>query len=582
MSQPTSFARLVDCRILRCHAEASSEGGALSQWEGSAIEMIRGTLAECSAGFGGAAHLMAGARLALVDVLIARCRATDTDGGGGIYVGSGTLTMSGGAIRDCEATKGSGGALISVEDGVQVQLSDVTVQGCKSSAKWGAPLHVKAGRLSLVDVRIQECYGDSYAQALYVQSGALHAERVQVVRCGHHRGRSDHVIAVLQGISTWTDCIVADNYGLVWIPSGTHTFTRTALLRSRDPNNPQYGAIEISTGTLTMIDSRIADPGMGPWQVEFLLARHGTLASGIPGHPCVVADGKSTLILRNTTLSNCGSALIENAQLAYRSKTYLSMSAHASTRFEAELLTLEPSCDQDPSAALIGVESAFSAPLNVRGLRVVAPAACASQKFAVLNDHVRLVNCSDAGKLCGADATCTDVQPQPSVPDLTTANCSCQGDYFPNPNGTSLALAPYGFDPNAIGLPEGVEPISIGLPIIDYCVRAAYFSNLHKPTGPPALCKLIEPRIPAAGDAACGAHGQPQCPGTSSRRVPPLQDRSFQYCAYARAHDRHGWHQHLPWHMDCRRFLLTLLAVASTPRGQHRRDGAVRQLLAHG
>ena len=291
------------------------------------------------------------------------------------------------------------------------------------------------------------------------------------------------MIAMLQGISTWTDCIVADNYGLVWIPSGTHTFTRTALLRSRDPNNPQYGAIEISSGTLTMVDSRIADPGMGPWQVEFLLARHGTLTSGIPGQPCVVADGKSTLILRNTTLSNCSSAPIENAQWAYRSKTYLSMSANATTRFEAELLTLEPSCDQDPSAALIGVEGAFSAPLNVRGLRLVAPAACASQKFAVLNDHVRLVNCSDAGKLCGADATCTDVQPLPSVPDLTTANCSCQGDYFPNPNGTSLALAPYGFDPNAIGLPEGVEPISIGLPIIDYCVRAAY-SRIS--TNPPA------------------------------------------------------------------------------------------------
>ena len=483
MSQPQSWAKLVDCRILRCHAGEFGYGGALAQWEGSAIEMIRGTIAECSAGFGGAAHVMAGDSLALVDVLIAQCRATGTDGGGGICMNAGTLTMSGGAIRDCESTKGSGGALISVEAGVQIQLSDVTVQGCKAAKV--APLHVKAGRLSLVDVRIQECYGDSYAQALHLQSGALHAKRVQVVRCGHHKGNEDHVIAVLHGISTWTDCNVADNYGLIWMPSGTHTFTRTTLLRSRDPDNPQYGVIEISSGTLTMIDSRIADPGMGPWQVEFLLARHGTLTSGIPGQPCVVAGGESTLILRNTTLSNCSSALMESPQWAFRSKSYLSISANAATRFEAELLTLELSCDQDPSAALIGigVESAFSAPLNVRGLRLVAPAACASQKFAVLNDHVRFVNCSDGGKLCGVAATCTDVQPLPSVPDLTTASCSCEGEVFANPNGTSLALAPYGFDPT-----------------MDYCVRSDRWNQHTRARRP--LTRTWEP-LPRRSRHAC-------------------------------------------------------------------------------
>ena len=69
----------------------------------------------------------------------------------------------------------------------------------------------------------------------------------------------------------------------------------------------------------------------------------------------------------------------------------------------------------------------------------------------------------DGDDVCDVAATCTDVQPLTSAPELTTVNCSCQGEFFPNPNGTSLALAPYGFDPNTIGLPGAT---------VDYCVRS--------------------------------------------------------------------------------------------------------------
>jgi hypothetical protein len=97
----------------------------------------------------------------------------------------------------------------------------------------------------------------------------------------------------------------------------------------------------------------------------------------------------------------------------------------------------------------------------------------------VFSNHVHLMNCSDGDGICGAAATCTDVQPLPSVPDLTTASCSCQGEVFANPNGTSLALAPYGFDPSAIGLPVGLDRTSVRLPdtTINYCVRAVLFNH---------------------------------------------------------------------------------------------------------
>ena len=172
-----------------------------------------------------------------------------------------------------------------------------------------------------------------------------------------------------------------------------------------------------------------------------------------------------TLALRNTTFRNCGSPQVP---------AWISFSAEAATNFRSELLTLEPSCEEAPGTSLISVDGTFTEPLNVRGLQVVIPAACPSANVSVVSDHVRLVNCSDGEGVCDAAATCTDVQPLPSVPDLTTASCSCEGEVFANPNGTSLALAPYGFDPSAIGLPESLDPTSVGLPgtTIDYCVSS--------------------------------------------------------------------------------------------------------------
>ena len=329
--------------------------------------MTRGTVADCSERAVGA---WSGGHLVFVDVLIARCRTTngdtfsaDTDGGG-ILIRASTLTMSGGAIRDCKATDGFGGAL-KIDAEAQVSLSNVIVYGCEAD-KVGGIYVSKGAQLSLVDVSIEECSSahTGYAGGLD-SAGFLHAERVRVVRCNLLRPMSGGVITVW-GSSTWTDCIVADNHGAIWCATGMHTFTRITVLRTSALQNPEWGSIGISAGTTTMIDSRVADAGS----------------------PCVIATETGTLVLRNTTLSNC-SAPRRDLIPAFVSRTYLAMSDEAATNFQSELLTLEPSCEEDPSAALIGVDSAFTAPLNARGLRVVAPATCASTKFAVFRCDVR-------------------------------------------------------------------------------------------------------------------------------------------------------------------------------------------------
>ena len=67
-----------------------------------------------------------------------------------------------------------------------------------------------------------------------------------------------------------------------------------------------------------------------------------------------------------------------------------------------------------------------------------------------------------------------------------------------NPNGSSLALAPYGFDSNAIGLGEDLDPTTIGLPgmIIDYCVRALSFLNQPPEQAHASFTNSCEPRVP--------------------------------------------------------------------------------------
>ena len=371
---PSSVVEFIDCHILRCHA--SNVNGGISVADSALLVMIRSTIIGCSSSsYGGALQVFAGGRANLSDVLIAECQTTgDQEHGGGIYMQDGTLTMTGGAIRDCKALKGGnnggGGALAVKAAGAQVQLSGVTIQGCKS------PLRVSAGSVRLVDVSFTEAASRTYAE-IFIEGGRIDAERVHVVSSRFSVINS--AVAIETGVTTWTDCTFSDYSGTTLVASGgTHTFTRTTILRS--------GRALWTGGVTTMLDSRIADCG-----------------------GCVWAAGMMSL--RNTKLSNCSTRYI-------RFGTRADGASHATT-FQSELLTLEPSCEADQGAALIRVDGTVAAPLKVRGLQVIAPAACATKNFSVFsNNNVRLLNCSDGDDVCGAAATCANVQPLPSVPDL--------------------------------------------------------------------------------------------------------------------------------------------------------------------
>jgi len=388
---------------------------------------------------------------ALIDVLVTECRATgekddEDEGGGGILVQRGAvLVMSGGSIRDC-AAHSLGGGLSVWNSASQVRLSGLAFQGCTAATSYGC-MHIKDGDVSLVDVSFDECGVENMCSSAYAirqWSGTLRAERVRVGRPSPKYGVPEGcpiAAVILGGNSEWSDSAISDIPGRgMDVEMGTHALVRTSIVRVRPVSNGGYAGLDVrGEGTLTMTDSRIADCDEG----------------------CVNNHG--TMVLRNTTLQNC--------RAQKRERGYVDILGDAAINFQAELLTLELSCEEDPSAELIRigqqelVNSAFTTPpLKVRGLQILALAACSSTNFSIISAHIRPVSCSDDDYApCDNDATCTEVSPLPTAPTmLKIAHCSCEGVTFPNLAATSPALAPYGFDPSTIGLPDKR---------VDYCVR---------------------------------------------------------------------------------------------------------------
>jgi len=412
--------------------------------------MVRGTITGCSAIASGGLR-MTGSISSLVDVHIVECRATSMSGGtvfngdgaGGIGVQGGTLTMSGGAIRDCEAVNADGGALLVIL-GARVEMNGVMVRGCK--AKAGGAILLDIGDVSLVNVNIEDCVAEDTGGAVRIQDdddngqSVLRASHVLVARCHGFQGGALHAS---EGTSSWTDSTFMDCTAMsfnILAQGGTHLFTRVAVLRCRAlatggrQDDPHGGGIGIVDGAVTMLDSLIDE------------------CSAASGGGCVFVS-QGLLTLRNTTLSNCSAP----------NGPFMRIASDDAHTFRSELLTLVPSCEAAQSGALITVDGAFTtaspgftsnAPLNARALHVTIPLECASAQFSVLSEGTRLLMCSD-GNVCGGAAICSDVQMHAVEPSMATVHCSCQGEYFPSPTASSAALAPYGSDPN-----------------IDYCVRS--------------------------------------------------------------------------------------------------------------
>ena len=59
-------------------------------------------------------------------------------------------------VRDCEASSGKGGGLLTWGEDVEVRLSGLTVRGCISAYNGGC-LAMRNSLVSLIDVSLEEC-----------------------------------------------------------------------------------------------------------------------------------------------------------------------------------------------------------------------------------------------------------------------------------------------------------------------------------------------------------------------------------------------------------------------------------------
>ena len=125
---------LIDFHIRRCHSTGSGGSalaGGIAKYGGATpFRMIRGSISGCSGRQIGGAFLSTGFN-SFTDVLINDCHAFGTEyedeafgrtvfiGGGGILIRAGTLTMNGGAIRNCHAPHGNGGGIKLADGGVR-------------------------------------------------------------------------------------------------------------------------------------------------------------------------------------------------------------------------------------------------------------------------------------------------------------------------------------------------------------------------------------------------------------------------------------------------------------------------------
>ena len=131
-------------------------GGGVYIGINGSMTMTGGTIANCSAEYGGGVNIYAGS-MTMTGGTIANCNATTSDftyGGGGVYVSQNyTFTMTGGTIENCSAASTTGGGVFS--NGDFSMRGNAIIRNC--SAKYGGGVNIYAGSMTMTGGTIETC-----------------------------------------------------------------------------------------------------------------------------------------------------------------------------------------------------------------------------------------------------------------------------------------------------------------------------------------------------------------------------------------------------------------------------------------
>ena len=136
------------------------------------------TIQNCSSGSGGGIMNADGGNLTLESVTIQDCKANN---GGGIN-NNGKLTMTGGAIKNCEALSDSGG----IFNNGTLTMTGVTIVGCTATHDGGGILN--DGTLTLENVTIEKCSSGSNGGGIFNNGTLTMTGGVAIEACTANTG----------------------------------------------------------------------------------------------------------------------------------------------------------------------------------------------------------------------------------------------------------------------------------------------------------------------------------------------------------------------------------------------------------
>ncbi len=203
---------MVDGTIARCGSSSISAGGGIYNFNGT-ITINGGAIKDCiSVHYGGGVYNDSGT-LTMTGGTISYCTSSI---GGGIYNGARTLTMTGGTISYCTVNNNGGG----IYNAGNVTITGGAIKSCTSST--GGGIYNNTGTVTMTEGTISACEANSYGGGIYNVSGSITINGGTITGCGAKTEGNGLYSA--DGTVTITDGLIRGeilkDYGRIFVSGG--------------------------------------------------------------------------------------------------------------------------------------------------------------------------------------------------------------------------------------------------------------------------------------------------------------------------------------------------------------------------
>ncbi|MBD5410457.1 MAG: hypothetical protein HDR53_05190, partial [Treponema sp.] len=259
-------AKITGCKTTSTSSSTAGGGGIYNL---GALTMTGGTISDCiSATDGGGVYVTGSASTFTMNGGTISGN-TATANGGGVYVEEGTFTMSGGTISDCTATLEGGGVFINSSDTFKMS-GTAKITGCKTTSTSGSGgngggVFVSSGTFTMSGGTISGNTASKYGGGVYIYSGTLTMSG-GTISDNTAKSIGGGVYIASSGTFNLTDGTIggtasaeantAQYGGGVYVYTGNFTMEGGTVSGNTATNNG--GGVYVSSGTFTMKSGAIS------------------------------------------------------------------------------------------------------------------------------------------------------------------------------------------------------------------------------------------------------------------------------------------------------------------------------------